>query len=390
MIRASQFREKFYPIATQTGIRSVPVGIYALLLIGSCLIVLFLTPLLRRMAAENGYLDHPGERKVHKNAVPRIGGVAIAVAFYVSLALIYALFHDKLRGSMMYLTGFSIGAMIIILVGIWDDLWGLNAPKKIAGQIAAALMLMPFGFVIRELNIPFVGIVQVGWELGALFAIFWIVGIVNTINFIDGIDGLAAGVAVIISLALFAVSIATGQVLMAAICVVLVGGALGFLRHNFHPATIFMGDCGAMLLGFVLAAVSIKVLFQNPSVSTGPLTSVLIFGLPVVDTTWAIIRRLAKRESPFCADKQHIHHRFVDIGLTQRQTVVALYAISSLSAAAGVIVALFGNDKSGVIISACMMATAAIGVAMLSRMTASRGSQIDCVCVSVPEQNASL
>ncbi|MFC1714719.1 glycosyltransferase family 4 protein [Candidatus Poribacteria bacterium] len=338
---------------------------YITLPLCSCLVVLILTPLLRRAAVRNGFLDHPGERKVHRYAVPRIGGLAIGISFYASMVLSYALFHDKLPELPTRLTGFFIGAAIIIIIGIWDDLWGLNAQTKIAGQIAAVLVLMPFGFVVRKLNIPYVGVVELGWRLGVPFTVFWVVGIVNAINLIDGVDGLAAGVAMVISFALFIVSLVTGQVLMGIICLAIAGSVLGFLTHNFHPATIFMGDCGAMFLGFILAAVSVRVLFQNTSVAASSFASVLIFGLPIVDTTWAIIRRLVGRKSPFRADGLHIHHRLVRLGLTQRQTVVVLYIVSSLSAAAGLIIVLTGSERWAVVISAVMTTVALTGIVVL-------------------------
>ena len=349
------------------------MAIYVALFLCSCLAAWFLTPAVRKAAVNNGFLDYPDERKVHKNAVPRVGGIAIAVSFFASVILGYVLFHHELGESVIYLTGFSIGGLIVVILGLFDDLWGVNAWKKMAGQAVAALMLMPFGFVIRELNIPFLGLVDMGWELGIPFTVFWIVGIVNAINFIDGIDGLAAGVAAIISSVLFVVAAVTGQLFMALMCLVLVGSTLGFLRYNFHPASIFMGDSGAMFLGFVLAAISVRVLFQNPSItasSMAPIFSmapVLIFGLPVVDTTWAIVRRLGRRISPFRADGLHTHHRLMALGLTQRQAVAILYVFSSLSSAAGLAIVLTGGEKSAVIVSASMLAVALIGTTVLGR-----------------------
>ncbi len=344
---------------------------YIILPLSSCLAVLALTPLLRRAAVRNGFLDLPGERKVHKHAVPRIGGIGIGISFYASMALSYVLFRGELPGLSTRLTGLFIGAAIIIAIGVWDDLWGLNAQTKIAGQVVAALTLIPFGFVVRELNIPFIGIVELGWWLGVPFTVFWVVGIINAVNFIDGVDGLAAGVVIIIFSALFIISVVTGQILMGIICLVVTGSVLGFLPHNFHPATIFMGDSGAMFLGFILAAASAKILFQNASVTASSFVAVLIFGLPIADTTWAIVRRVAKRKSPFRADGLHTHHRLVNLGLTQRQTVIVLYVVSLLSAAAGLTIALIGSEGWAVIISAVMAAVALIGIAFLNHTSPS-------------------
>lgn len=343
--------------------------VYIIIPLGSFLVVLFLTPLLRRTAAKNGFLDYPGGRKVHKDAVPRVGGIAIGISFYASIILTYILLHDEWSRQLVRLAGLFGGSAIIITIGIWDDLWGLNAHEKIAGQIAAALALIPLGFTVRELNIPFVGVIELGWRFGIPFTVFWVVGIVNSVNFIDGVDGLAAGVVMIVSSALFIVSMVTGQVFTGLICLIVVGSVLGFLPHNFHPATIFMGDCGAMFLGYILAAVSIKVLFQNTSVTASSLAPVLIFGLPIVDTTWAIVRRLARRRSPFRADESHIHHRLVYLGLTQRQTVIVLCIFSSLSAAAGLTIALTDSGRSDVIISLVMVTVALAGITVLNHVS---------------------
>jgi len=254
-------------------------------------------------------------------------------------------------------------------VGIWDDMRGLEASYKTIGQIAAVLALMPFGLVIRELNIPFVGVVSIEPWLGISLTLFWIVGIMNTLNFVDGIDGLAAGVTITILFALSVISIVTNQLLMVIVCIILAGSVVGFLRYNFPPASIFMGDCGAMFLGFVLAVISTKVIFQNPQITANSTVPVLIFGLPILDTTWAIVRRLKKRRSPFKADILHTHHRLVNIGFTQRQAAFTLYAASLLSVMAGLAIVFAGSDKLAIAILASMLVIALVGIAVLSRLS---------------------
>ncbi len=340
---------------------------YVILCSGSFLLALIITPALRCVAIRDGTLDYPNERKLHKVAVPGVGGIAIVISFCIITGLGYVLYRRGLNEPMPSLAGLSLGAMIISIVGIWDDLWVVKARNKLLGQFAAVLVLMPFGFIIRELNIPFVGVVTVRWELGLLLSLFWATGIVNTMNFIDGMDGLAGGVSITISSALFVLSLVTGQVLMAALCLILAGSTLGFLRYNFHPASIFMGDCGAMFLGLILAAVSIKVIFQNPAVHANCLVPVLLFGLPIIDTSWAIVRRTIIRESPFKADCYHTHHRLLDLGCTQRQAAIILYLISLLSISAGFIVYLVGSDTLAVTLSVAMLALALTGIGMLSR-----------------------
>jgi len=333
---------------------------------------LLVTPFLRDAAIENGVLDQPNERKIHKNAVPRVGGIAIVIAFFGSMTLGYVLFRSQLNGSITYFTGLCIGMAIISITGIWDDLWTLNASRKLIGQVTAALILIPFGFVIRSLNLPFVGTISIGWQVGIPLTVFWVVGIVNTINIVDGMDGLAAGITVTIATALFIVSVINHQILMAIVCIIVVGSALGFLKYNFHPATIFMGDCGAMFLGLALAAVSVKIMFQPLSPTVSSFVPVLVFGLPITDTTWAIIRRLRKRESPFHADSSHTHNRLMNLGFTQKRAAIILYIASLVCVSAGLIIALMSNEMLAVILTACILISALVITTALNRASPSR------------------
>ena len=316
---------------------------YFALFIVSLLVSMIIVPLLRQTAINGNTLDQPSERKIHKIAVPRLGGIAIAIAFFFSLGIGYAFLSNKEKYTESMI-GLCIGASIIALVGIWDDIRGLNAPKKFLGQIASVLAALPFGFIIRELNIPFWGVIEVNSFAGFLLAIFWVVGIMNAINLIDGIDGLAAGISVKILSALFVVSLLTGEKQMALVCIALAGAVVGFLRYNFHPATIFMGDCGALLLGFITSIVTVKVIFQNPSINSNSVVPVLLFGLPILDTTWAIIRRLLKHRKPFTADLGHLHHRLLNLGMTQRKVALTLYLINLLTVGAGILVFLLNSN----------------------------------------------
>jgi UDP-GlcNAc:undecaprenyl-phosphate GlcNAc-1-phosphate transferase len=341
---------------------------YLILYVSSFALALFLTPLLRKAAVKNGALDYPDDRKLHKQAVPRVGGIAIAISFLLPLALAYLFFRYEIREYSNNLAGLCIGSIIVCLTGLWDDLWTLSPRKKLIGQFAAVLAFAPFGFLIRELNIPFVGVVQIQWHIGLLLLLFWMVGIMNTINFVDGMDGLAAGITITISLALFVISVFSQQLLMAVICLIIAGSTLGFLRYNFHPASIFMGDCGAMFLGFILAAVAVKVLFQNPSINSSSIIPVLIFGLPILDTTWAIGRRLKRGESPLRADSFHTHHRLMKIGLKQRKAVLILYLVSCITISSGLIIVFTHSDRIAVAISTVMLIIALISITILGRV----------------------
>jgi UDP-GlcNAc:undecaprenyl-phosphate GlcNAc-1-phosphate transferase len=335
---------------------------YLILLFIPCLVALIVTPLLRQTAIKNQTLDYPSERKIHKNALPRLGGIAIAISFFFSIGVGYPFLNLGQYSKTEPLVGLCIGAAIIALVGIWDDVRGLNAPKKSIGQLAAVLAAIPFGFVIRELNIPFVGIVDVGNVLGTLLAVFWVVGIINTINFIDGLDGLAGMITIGILTALFVISYFTDQIQMVLACIVLAGAVIGFLRYNFHPAKIFMGDCGAMFIGFIMAMIAIKVLFQNPDITASSVVPVLIFGLPIINTVWAILRRLKRGVSPFSPDLGHIHNRLLNLGLTQRTVVLILFSANLLSIASGLAIVFLKSEKITLVLCASMLV---IGLAMV-------------------------
>jgi len=272
------------------------------LLAASASVSAFLTPFLRRIAMENGLVDLPSERKIHRQVVPRIGGVAIAMSFFSAVVFGYSLFQENLAVSLAPLAGLAIGGVFILLVGLLDDInsRGLEASKKLIGQIVAALTLIPFGFVIETLNLPFIGIVHLGFPLGLLLTVLWMVAITNAVNLTDGMDGLCSGLAIIAAVTLGVFALLSGKLLVTIVLVTLLGSTLGFLFHNWHPARIFMGDCGAMFLGFILAAVSIEIAFKNgaagSSVASGPMfVPVLVFGLPILDTAVALLRRLLMR-----------------------------------------------------------------------------------------------
>lgn len=342
---------------------------YLVLLSIPCLVALIVTPLLRQTAIKSNALDYPGELKIHKNALPRLGGIAIAISFFFSVGVGYSFLDLRQISKTEPLVGLCIGAAIIALVGIWDDIRGLNASKKFIGQIAAVLATMPFGFIIHDLNIPFAGIVDVGNILGIVLSIFWVTGIINTINLIDGIDGLAGMITISILAALFIISVFTGQIQMALACVVLAGAVIGFLRYNFHPATIFMGDCGSMFLGFITALISIKILFQNPIIEASSTVPVLLFGLPIMNTAWAILRRIRKGNSPFAPDLGHIHNRLLNLGLSQRLVVLILFSANLLSVFSGLAIVFSGSDSIALILCVTMLVIGLATIITIDRIS---------------------
>ncbi|MDI6600457.1 MAG: MraY family glycosyltransferase [Thermoanaerobacteraceae bacterium] len=294
---------------------------YLLLITFSFLIAYMTTPLAKGLAIKLGAIDMPGEeRRIHSRPIPRMGGLAIYTAFILSI-LVFMPMDKKMLGLIL-------ASSLIVLVGIVDDIKSLSAVVKMGGQIAAAIILVLFGFRIEWLTSPLDGMIYLGW-LSIPATIFWIVGITNTFNLIDGLDGLAAGISAISSVTMSAVALLNGRYTAAMLLLIVAGAALGFLPHNFNPAKIFMGDTGSLFLGFVLSAISIQGTIKGAT-AIAIVIPVLAMGLPIFDTAIAIIRR-AKSGMPIMQpDRGHLHHRLLDMGFTQRQVVMILYFISGI------------------------------------------------------------
>ncbi len=295
---------------------------YILPMFLSFFISFLLVPFARKVALKLKIMDVPkDDRKVHNKPIPYLGGVPIFIAFI----LVSALFAVK---DIKYL-GLIIGASLIFVMGLIDDKFGLNAFVKLIVQIIAAIILVKFGYKIEFMTDIF------GDDKLIVFSkfyyipitIIWIVGITNTINLIDGLDGLAVGITAFASLTFAYVSYFLGNMNVTILALILAGSALGFLPHNFNPASIFMGDCGSYFLGFVLAALSIDGALKGATALT-IIIPVLILGLPIFDTAFAIIRRMIARKPIFQADKGHFHHRLLNIGMEHRSAVLFIYFIS--------------------------------------------------------------
>ncbi len=280
---------------------------------------LIITPLIRRLALRLDCLDRPVDRSTHILPVPYLGGVAIYLTFLLTY-LISSVRDPSLRGVL-------IAGGFIVAVGVIDDLYRLPPWGKLLGQIAAALILVSYGIQIEKVTHPWGGFIYFGsWSTPV--TVIWVLAFTNALNLIDGLDGLAAGVAVIASITFFFVAVQTGQPPVALYLTAAVAGAgLGFLPYNFHPARIFMGDAGSMFLGFVLAAVAIAgTLKSTATIALG--IPVLALGLPLMDTAYAIIRRWRNGQAVFEADRGHLHHRLMYMGLNHRETVLIMYCIS--------------------------------------------------------------
>lgn len=278
---------------------------------------LVLTPLAKKISLKYGLMDKPDERKVHKGAVPRGGGLAIYAGFVLALMVI--------GYCSTQIEGFLIGSLIIVTLGLLDDKYGLRAIPKFIFQSIAALVVIYFGIHIN-MDAFLVGhLSQYTW-LSLPLTFFWIVGITNAINIIDGLDGLAAGVSVIAAVAIAIVAFLSGEVAVGALALVVGAAALGFLPHNFK-SRIFMGDSGSLFLGFSLAVLSIMGSLKLAAAFT-LLVPITILLIPIFDTLFAIVRRLIRRRSIFEGDKRHFHHRLLDLGFSPKQAVLFIYLFS--------------------------------------------------------------
>ncbi len=322
------------------------------LALGVALVVCFVTtPLARALAVRVGAVDVPKDsRRMHHHPIPRMGGLAIFFGFIVSVVL----FADIDR----QVQGMLLGSVIIITVGMVDDIIPLPALLKFFVQILAAGVAVGHGIRLEMISNPFfmsdTQYLSFGiWSVP--ISILWIVGITNSVNLIDGLDGLAAGVSAIASVSMLVISLVLGQINVAIILAALAGACVGFIPYNFNPARIFMGDCGALLLGFVLACVSIMGLLKFYAIIsfTVPL---LALGLPIFDTLFAIIRRLLKGQNPMSPDRGHFHHRLIDMGLSQKQAVAVLYSISAVLGLAAVLITTSGEMKALLLVLAFCVA----------------------------------
>ena len=300
------------------------------------LAALMLTPLIRGAAHGAGLLDEPEGRKQHPAPIPRLGGVAIAAAFYIGMAaalVVARLMGRRLGVDIGPLAAVLVGVALVAGIGLLDDLQGMRAGAKLAAQIAIALVVYGLGLSIERLDGPWGTLTLGAWALPVTVA--WVVLMINALNLIDGLDGLASGVAFIATCAFSAISLTlpAGDPLLPVLAAA-AGAVLGFLRFNLPPASIIMGDTGAMLLGFLLAAVSIGVTQVQP-VGAPPWVPVVVLALPLADTGRVIVRRLLAGHPIFAPDRRHVHYRLLARGLSQRAVMIALWAVSALLGAAG-------------------------------------------------------
>jgi UDP-GlcNAc:undecaprenyl-phosphate/decaprenyl-phosphate GlcNAc-1-phosphate transferase len=294
-----------------------------------------LTPLVRRLAIRLQTVDAPNYRRVNASPVPRGGGIAVAVSF-LAVAIATLVANDRLQIvnlpftiAPQELAGLFVGGAVATAIGFLDDYFQLRARWQLLGQLAVAALAIGAGITVTYLANPFgPGSIVLEGPFAAGFTMIWIVGMINSINFIDGLDGLSSGIALIaaVTLGLISLTATISQPFIAVLCFVLAGSLLGFLRWNFHPATIFLSTSGVVFVGYTLAVLAV---LGTAKVAV----AVLVLGVPIIDTFWIIVRRLANGSSPFTPDRGHIHHRLLDLGLSHANTVLVIYGICVLLAA---------------------------------------------------------
>lgn len=304
--------------------------IYIIGFIAALVLALGLTPLVKKFAIKAGVVDVPNARKVHTRVMPRLGGLGIYLSFVIGLVALLPFIPDSYISSrdLDFVGAFLVGGTMIVLLGALDDRFDLSAKLKLVVQIATACVVV-FGFDIKIefANIPFHTYSSVETWISIPFTILWIVGVTNAINLIDGLDGLAAGVSAIAIGTIAVMAFIMGNEITAFLCLLLLGSILGFLYFNFHPAKIFMGDSGALFLGFSLALLSLLGFKQVAIVSF--LTPLILIGVPLSDTMFAIVRRWMQKKPIFSPDKGHLHHCLRELGFSHRQTVLIIYGIAA-------------------------------------------------------------
>ncbi|QCJ44134.1 undecaprenyl/decaprenyl-phosphate alpha-N-acetylglucosaminyl 1-phosphate transferase [Bacillus sp. S3] len=288
---------------------------------------ILLTPLVKKLAFKIGATDKPNQRKVHQKIMPRLGGLAIYLSFIIGMLI--------LSPDSPYALPIIIGSIIIIITGMLDDMLELSAKVKFIAQIAAAAVVVVWGGVdVEFINLPFGGQIQFGY-FSIPLTIIWIVGITNAINLIDGLDGLAAGVSSIALITISGMAMIMGDGFVTVIASIVLASTLGFLIYNFHPAKIFMGDTGALFLGYMISVLSLLG-FKNVTIISF-IVPIIILGVPISDTFFAILRRIVNKKPLSAPDKSHLHHCLLRSGFTHRQTVLIIYAMAAFFGLAAII-----------------------------------------------------
>jgi UDP-GlcNAc:undecaprenyl-phosphate GlcNAc-1-phosphate transferase len=292
----------------------------------AALVVIAATPLAMRLAHRVGALDQPSDRRIHREPTPRLGGLALLAGFLVPV--LYFLPEDAAARALV------VGAVLITLLGAADDIWGLSPAVKLGGQVACAAIPVAAGLTIDHITLPLLGAGDLGIAQYPI-TVLWFVALVNMINFTDGMDGLASGITGLGATTFAILAASLGRADPAIVAAALAGACAAFLIYNFHPARVFMGDAGSMLLGFVIAGVAVSGVMKSAA-AIAFVAPLIILAIPILDTSFVILKRLKYGLPVYNADRSHFHHRFFTIGWGQRKTVLALYAWCALMGAAAI------------------------------------------------------
>jgi len=343
-----------------TGDGEISYSLYVVLFLTAIFLTYILTVTLIKLAPKIGAVDKPGGRKIHRVPVPKLGGLAIFIAFAITVGLA-VLFNPTVADEFLSQKTFAIfiGLFVMLLLGIYDDLFKLSWMWKFTFQIVAACIVIRQGLVITNITNP-LGLMtlKIPIMFGFFFTIMWLVGLTNAVNLSDGLDGLATGIVLIVSGVTFANSIYLMQtrpeqyqlfIFPAVTSVCILGASVAFLKFNFYPARIFLGDTGSLFLGFLIACTAVRS-SQISTTTVAFVVPVIALGLPILDTTLAFLRRTAKRRNPFRADMDHIHHRMIQSGLSHPQAVLVLYGFCILLGVAALVLALKKNQFAGIVL----------------------------------------
>jgi UDP-GlcNAc:undecaprenyl-phosphate/decaprenyl-phosphate GlcNAc-1-phosphate transferase len=320
-------------------------------------IVILLTPAVGGMARLLGVVDEPSARRLNRRAVPRLGGLALFFGIFVPALAFLPLGRET--------KGLLLGAAVATTVGAVDDFRGLVWWEKLGGQIAAAAIPTGFGIWVHRFTFPVVGVHALPEWVGVPLTVLWIVAIMNMVNFLDGLDGLAAGVCAISGFTFCLIALSLGRPNPAILAAVVLGACVGFLRHNFYPARIFMGDSGALLLGFVLAALSVQGLLKTAAVAT-LFFPLVVLAVPIIDTSFVVAKRLKYGRPVYNADRWHLHHRFMNIGYSQRRAAVTMWAWCAVLSGAALSLRFLRPHEHGVWHTGRTVAVAAIAAFALA------------------------
>ncbi|MFC1761250.1 glycosyltransferase family 4 protein [Planctomycetota bacterium] len=319
------------------------------------LLVTILTPIVIDWARKRNLMDKPSARKIHKTPIARVGGIAIfcgAVLAIIPVILIDNHVGEVFRERVLQIVALLIACTVMFLVGLYDDLKKAHVHTKLGAQVFAALVVCAAGIHVESIHIREMGSLHLGW-FGYVITFVWIIGITNAVNLIDGLDGLAAGIVAIASGFMALMAILQGTVVLAVIMVALFGSLTGFLFFNFHPAKIFMGDCGSLFLGFTIATATIMTASKAEAL-VGIGLPILVLGIPIFDTLLSILRRFINRRGIMSPDRGHFHHRLIDMGLKQHHVAVIAYAMTASISGFGLFMLLTRSTMSITMLVACI------------------------------------